>query len=120
MQTARSSNHSGAHSGALAGKTALPPAFRRPNSASATGAVPMVSNPIQAAACLASRLVAPQQKLNVTSTIGIRGIEKEDLEKAKFDEQQVKLLERYRATDAQAKAMAASQGLSASTVKYLD
>lgn len=67
-----------------------------------------------------SRLAAPRQKLNVTSTIGVRGIEKEDLQKAQFDAQQIAQLEKYRASDAAAKSAAAGQGLRATEIKYLD
>jgi hypothetical protein len=67
-----------------------------------------------------SRVVGPQQKLNVTSTIGIRGIEKEDLQKAQFDAQQLAQLEKYRASDAAAKSAAAGHGLRATEIKYLD
>ena len=66
-----------------------------------------------------SRFAAPRQKLNVTSTIGVRGIEKEDLQKAQFDAQQIALLEKYRVTDASAKAGAAASGLRASEIAYL-
>ena len=67
-----------------------------------------------------NRVLGPQQKLNVTSTIGIRGIEKEDLQKAQFDAQQMALLEKYRASDAAAKAAAAGHGLRATEINYLD
>ena len=66
-----------------------------------------------------SRLTSPRQKLNVTSTIGVRGIEKEDLQKAQFDAQQVALLEKYRANDASAKAAATAAGLRPSEIEYL-
>ena len=69
---------------------------------------------------LASRLTGSQQKLNVTSTIGVRGIEKEDLQKAQFDAQQIALLEKYRASDGAAQAAAKSSGLRASEINYLD
>ena len=68
---------------------------------------------------LKSRLTG-QQKLNVTSTIGVRGIEKEDLQKAEFNAQQVAQLEKYRASDAAAKSGAASAGLRATEIDYLD
>ena len=67
-----------------------------------------------------SRFAAPQQPLKVTSTIGVRGIEKEDLQKAQFDAQQVAQLEKYRASDAAAKSAAAGHGLRATEINYLD
>lgn len=66
-----------------------------------------------------SRFTAPRQKLNVTSTIGVRGIEKEDLQKAQFDAQQVALLEKYRASEASAKATATASGLRPAEIEYL-
>lgn len=67
-----------------------------------------------------SRFAAPQQPLKVTSTIGVRGIEKEDLQKAQFDPQQIAQLEKYRASDAAAKASATSSGLRPMEINYLD
>ena len=66
-----------------------------------------------------SRLTS-RQPLKVTSTIGVRGIEKEDLQKAQFDAQQMALLEKYRASDAAAQAAAKSSGLRPNEINYLD
>ena len=66
------------------------------------------------------RVVGPRQKLNVTSTIGIRGIGSEDLRQARFNEQQIQLLEKSRSTADQARASAASSGLKAVHVNYVE
>ena len=66
------------------------------------------------------KIAGSRQKLAVTSTIGIRGIESEDLKQAQFNEQQISLLEKLRSTDAQAKASASANGLHTVTVDYLD
>ena len=65
------------------------------------------------------RLAAPRQ-LNVTSTIGVRGLGKEDLKSASFDAQQIGLLERAASTSEQARATAAASGLKATHIEYLD
>lgn len=54
------------------------------------------------------RLVGPRQQVNVTSTIGLRGLEEEDLKQAHLDPEQLKLLDQYAATkqDAENKAQA--------------
>lgn len=66
------------------------------------------------------RVVGPRQRLNVTSTIGVRGLDAEALRQARFDEQQAQLLEKNRATASQAKASAAASGLKAVHVDYVE
>jgi len=57
---------------------------------------------------------------SVTSTIGIRGIEEEDLKGATFNAEQMKLLDKYVASKEAAEKGARSAGLSATSVEYLD
>lgn len=57
---------------------------------------------------------------SVTSTIGIRGIEEEDLKGATFDAGQMKLLDGYAASRDAAEKRARSAGLSPTSVEYLD
>jgi hypothetical protein len=57
---------------------------------------------------------------NVTATIGVRGIEKDGREHAKFDARQLSLLEKSRATGAQARAAAAATGLRPRDVDFFE
>jgi hypothetical protein len=66
------------------------------------------------------RLVGPRQQVNVTSTIGLRGIEAEDLRQAQLNPEQLKLLDQYAATKQDAESKAQATGLSAVRVDYLD
>ncbi len=66
------------------------------------------------------RLFGPRQNINVTSTIGIRGLEADDLRQARFDAEQMRLLDQYSASRADAESRAQSSGLSAAQVDYLD
>jgi hypothetical protein len=66
------------------------------------------------------RLAAPNRPPSVTATIGIRGIEEEDLKKARFDGEQMKLLDRYATTGEQAAEAARRRGLSAEKVPLLE
>jgi hypothetical protein len=67
------------------------------------------------------RLFAPRRStVSVTSTIGVRGIEEEDLKQATFDAGQVKLLEGYSASKESAEQGARGAGLSPASVEYLD
>lgn len=66
------------------------------------------------------RLVAPSRPPSVTATIGIRGIEEEDLKKATFDGAQMKLLEQYATTAEQAAEAARQRGLSAEKVPLFE
>jgi hypothetical protein len=66
------------------------------------------------------RLFAPRQRVNVTSTIGIRGLGEEDLHQARFDSEQMRLLDQYAASKADAESCAQGSGLAAVQVDYLD
>jgi hypothetical protein len=64
--------------------------------------------------------LSTRQSLNVTSTIGTRGLDGEDLRKAQFNAQQIGQLERYVVSNQQARASAAASGLKAAQLDYLD
>ena len=66
------------------------------------------------------RLFGSRQHVNVTSTIGIRGLGEEDLRQARFDAGQMRLLDQYAASRADAESSAQGSGLSAAQVDYLD
>ena len=66
------------------------------------------------------RASAPRQRLNVTSTIGIRGLDEEDLKRANFDAQQMSLLERYAASKADGENAARASGLAAVRLEYFN
>jgi hypothetical protein len=66
------------------------------------------------------RVFAPRRSPSVTSTIGVRGIEEEDLKGATFDAQQMKLLDSYVASKEAAEKGARGAGLSRASVEYLD
>lgn len=66
------------------------------------------------------RLVGPRQQVNVTSTIGLRGLEAEDLKQAQLDPEQLKLLDQYAASKQDAEGKAQATGLSAARVNFLD
>lgn len=63
-------------------------------------------------------IVAPRRKTVTTATIGIRGLEAEDLKSARIDPQQVKLLDTYAASPQEAQEAAQATGLSAARVEY--
>ena len=65
------------------------------------------------------RLFGPRQNVNVTATIGIRGLEEEDLKQARFDGGQIQALDGFAAGRDQAQAHAGRAGLSAARVDYL-
>lgn len=65
------------------------------------------------------RVFGPRQQVNVTATIGIRGLDEEDLKQAHFDEGQMRQLDGYAASREQAAAQAGKSGLSATQVEYL-
>lgn len=65
------------------------------------------------------RVFGPRQQVNVTATIGIRGLDEEDLKQAHFDEGQMRQLDGYAASREQAAAQAGESGLSAVRVEYL-
>ncbi len=66
------------------------------------------------------RLFAPRQRVNVTSTIGVRGLGEEDLRQAHFDAEQMRLLDQYAASRADAESSAQGSGLAVAQVDYLD
>ena len=65
------------------------------------------------------RVFGPRQRVSVTSTIGIRGLDEEDLKQARFDGGQVQQLDTYAASREQAEVHAGEAGLSAGRVEYL-
>lgn len=65
------------------------------------------------------RVFGPRQQVNVTATIGIRGLGEEDLKQAHFDESQMRQLDGHAASREQAAAQAGNSGLSAVRVEYL-
>ena len=67
-----------------------------------------------------SRLVSPRQKPATTATIGIRGLEAEDLKAASFDSQQMSLLEKFATSRQDAESAARASGLNAVRVDYLN
>jgi hypothetical protein len=68
----------------------------------------------------AGRLFGPRRDVSVTSTIGVRGIEEEDLKQASFDAGQMKLLDGYVATQQAAERGARASGLAPASVEYMD
>ncbi|HXF66966.1 MAG TPA: SH3 domain-containing protein [Burkholderiales bacterium] len=66
------------------------------------------------------RLFGPRRSVAVTSTIGIRGLEEEDLRQAKFDAGQMKLLESYAASKEAAERAARAAGLAPVELEYFD
>lgn len=67
-----------------------------------------------------NRLVTPRQRPATTATIGIRGLEAEDLKAASFDSQQINLLEKFATTRQDAESAARASGLSPVRVDYLN
>ncbi|MBX3666273.1 MAG: hypothetical protein KF834_11360 [Burkholderiales bacterium] len=65
------------------------------------------------------RVFAPRQKVNVTATIGIRGLDEADLKQAQFDGSQLQALDGFAASREQAEAHAGDAGLNAARVDYL-
>jgi len=65
------------------------------------------------------RVFAPRQKVNVTATLGIRGLDEEDLKQAQFDGGQLEALDGFAASREQAEAHAGGAGLSAARIDYL-
>ena len=66
------------------------------------------------------RVFGPQRDVNVTSTIGVRGLDSKDLQQAHFSAEQVKLLDGYAVSKDAAETSARARGLSATTVHYLE
>lgn len=65
------------------------------------------------------RVFGPRQRVSVTSTIGIRGLDEEDLRQARFDGGQIQQLDGFAASRDQAESHAGSAGLAAARVDYL-
>ena len=72
------------------------------------------------ASTAAGRVFGPRRSVSVTSTIGIRGIDEEDLKGASFNADQMKLLEGYAATKEAAEEKARASGLAPVGVEYMD
>lgn len=83
------------------------------------GAVTAGSGSGAGAGSALGRVFGPRQQVNVTATIGIRGLDEEDLKQAHFDEGQMRQLDGYAASREQAAAQAGKSGLSATRVEYL-
>lgn len=66
------------------------------------------------------RLFGPRRSVSVTSTIGIRGLEEEDLKQARFDAEQMKQFDQYVASKEAAEERARASGLAPVKVNYLD
>ena len=58
-------------------------------------------------------------KVQVTSTLGARGFDDEDLQKASFNAEQMKLFDQYGTSKEAAAEGAQGAGLSASQIEYL-
>jgi hypothetical protein len=71
------------------------------------------------AASTAGRLFGPRRNVTVTSSIGIRGIEEEDLRQAAYSAGQMKLLDGYVATRQAAERGARASGLTPQQVEFL-
>lgn len=65
------------------------------------------------------RLTGARRTPSVTSSIGIRGLEEEDLRQATFDARQMKLLDEYAASKEAAEQGARAAGLAPAKVEYL-
>ena len=66
----------------------------------------------------ATRVVGPRRDVSVTATIGIRGLDEEDMRQARFDGAQLQRLDSYTATREASAAQAVQQGLEAVRVDY--
>ena len=65
------------------------------------------------------RVFGPRQNVNVTASIGIRGLDEQDLKQASFNDAQIKLLDSYTASKQAAEDGARATGLAPVTVDYL-
>lgn len=75
--------------------------------------------PGRGAGAALGRVFGPKRNVSVTSGIGVRGIEEEDLRQARFDAGQMKLLDSYAATRDAAEERARATGLVPVKVDYL-
>lgn len=66
------------------------------------------------------RVFGPRRGVNVTSTIGVRGLDKEDLRQARFNAGQMQQLDGFVASKQAAEESARAKGLSAVQVDYLE
>jgi hypothetical protein len=71
------------------------------------------------AASAVGRIFGPQRDVNVTSTIGVRGLDTQDLRQAQFSPEQMKLLDGYALSKQAAEESARARGLRASRIEYL-
>lgn len=65
------------------------------------------------------RIVGPGRGVNVTSTIGVRGLDTEDLKQARFSAEQIKQLDSYVVSKDAAEARARGKGLAPVQVDIL-
>jgi hypothetical protein len=65
------------------------------------------------------RVSAPRSSPQITSTIGIRGLDKEDLRQASYSADQIHLLDQYAASKETAQSQARDAGLAPARVDYL-
>jgi hypothetical protein len=65
------------------------------------------------------RVFGPRRNVNVTSAIGIRGLDEQDLKQASFSDAQMKLLDGYTASKQSAEDGARATGLAPEKVEYL-
>lgn len=65
------------------------------------------------------RVLAPRQRVSVTSTIGVRGLEEEELRQASFNPGQMKQLDGYAVSKQAAEDGARAAGLAQERVDYL-
>jgi hypothetical protein len=66
-----------------------------------------------------SRGMGARQRVRITSTIGVRGLEEEDLKQASFNAAQMQLLDGYVASKDAAEQRARGAGLASEKVEYL-
>lgn len=83
------------------------------------GAAPASATEGSGAGSVLGRVFAPRQKVNVTATIGIRGLDEEDLKQARFDGGQLQALDGFAASREQGETHAQGAGLQATRVDYL-
>lgn len=83
------------------------------------GAAPASAGEGGGAGSVLGRVFAPRQKVNVTATIGIRGLDEEDLKQAQFDGGQLQALDGFAASREQAEGHAQGAGLEPARIDYL-
>ena len=65
------------------------------------------------------RVLAPRQRVQVTSTIGVRGLDEQDLKQASFNAAELKLLDGYAVSKKVAEEGARAAGLQPEKLDYL-